>query len=385
MISMGMVSQATGLIFLVFLPEIAPLLSISTKGIGLLLSCGAWGGLIASVFLALRASRSHTVSLMRVWYALTGLFLFIAALASNAAWLMIALAGIGIGRTGAAIVLLIMLPRLFPRSPRRIISFHLAAVSLITVILPVTAGLLLAWSRTAGISPLSVVRIAFLCGGLILLGGCCLFTGKTAEKSCMSKPARSKFKYLKASFFPALICALHGGTDSAIVPWMQPFFTLSFKEHFFPPAWILSGYGVSYLIGRTLLSVLPEGKKENLLLVCPGIAGGSLFLASFLSVSYSVSAALFVCASFICGLQYPVLVGMISREMPKQTQTVLSLSTILTFLLMGCLVFAVGWIAGRTGNVRTGMLILPIGYIAFSAASIVWLRRQPENVDRDKK
>jgi MFS family permease len=173
---------------------------------------------------------------------------------------------------------------------------------------------------------------------------------------------------------PAVLSALHGGTDSVMARWAPTFYGEAFTQVLFPPAWVLSGYALAYFVGRALLSFLPEGRGERLLLIVPGLVGGGLLLAALACRSFGVSAALYVAASLLYGLEFPVLLGIIARRMPAHMGRTIALGGLASYALYGGLSVLVGAIAQAAGDLRPALLICPFGFIAFSLLAALWLK-----------
>lgn len=109
------------------------------------------------------------------------------------------------------------------------------------------------------------------------------------------------------------LASIHPAVDTALYQWSTKWFTDAFAVHAFPPVWILSGSAAGYCLGRVALALLPEGFWERRLLILPGLTGAGFIWAAVSCSAYVPAAALYECSS-AHALEYPVLLGLISRR-----------------------------------------------------------------------
>ena len=365
----------------VFAPALSEILG-DRKALGALFSALAWGGLAGATIGGVIADRFHPVMVLRAGFAVAGASSLLAAGWPCAGVLVPALAAVSAGFAATSVAAFALLPRLVPESPRRIMSANLAVSSFAGIVLPIAAGALLQRAGGAdaacgaGSAELSV-STGYAVLGAVLLGGLILTLGPVADvPRCPPRaavPGGRAVSIRGVVIVAAILGGLHGGVDTTLYQWAPTFLTDSFAERAFPPYWILSAYAVAYFVGRSALAFVREGRWERLLLILPGLIGGALLAASFASRSYAASASLYVAASFFYGIEYPVLMGVLARRAPQALASAMGLMTAAGFVCSGVLSLAVGDLAEWTGSTRAAMLILPCGFVAFSAISAVWV------------
>ena len=114
------------------------------------------------------------------------------------------------------------------------------------------------------------------------------------------------------------------------------------------------------------------------------LAGGGLLLGAVLSTDFTTSAVLYVAASLLYGLEFPVLIGAISRRLPRDLTTVAGLATIASYALFGLLTDLTGRIAADTGQIRYALLIFPFVFMAFGVLAWIWIALEPAHRHNDQ-
>jgi len=369
----------------VFAPMVALHFRLDKASLGLLLSSGAWGGLGGAALFLLFLRRTPDMRIFRVCIGIAGICSMMAALAPRPFYLMAAVAGACGGFVVADIAASTLLPSLISGSPRRVLSAKYACYSLVVIAAPFAGGLLTAWSARLGdAGPMNVLRCVYFVTGTAMLAGCFLFGRRTVFAA---RPAGAPAtQHWTLCLVPAILAALHGGTDSAMARWAPTFYGESFAHALFPPGWVLSGYALAYFLGRTLLSILPEARAERLLLIAPGLGGGCLLMAALVCRSFGASAGFYVGASLLYGLEFPVLIGRVGRHMPAHLGRTIALGSLGTYGLYGGLSILIGEVAQATGDLRTALLICPFGFIAFSVLAAAWTKStvcDPSSIKRN--
>jgi len=90
--------------------------------------------------------------------------------------------------------------------------------------------------------------------------------------------------------------------------------------------------------------------------------------------SFGASAGLYVGANLIYGLEFPVLMGLVARQMPTHMGRTIALGSLLTYALYGGLSVLIGELAQTTGSLQNALLICPFGFIAFGVLAGAWSR-----------
>jgi fucose permease len=163
----------------------------------------------------------------------------------------------------------------------------------------------------------------------------------------------------------ALLTALHVGADTAIFCW-SPSLLDARGPAAVPSAWVLSGFALSALVGRSLLAAMPERFWERRLLVAPGVVAAALLLAVLLGApGFGATFVLLVAACSCYGLEYPALLGFIARGDPAGFPLKLS-ATAAGGAVGGWLVTALIALAAPSSGLAAAMLIAPACLVAFS-------------------
>jgi MFS family permease len=372
-------SRPLAAIALVALPSLAglPMSTVSLfpgdlHGIGsaAAFAAVAWGSAVGIIIAGLITEWAQPRAALR-WSLLLAAVGLAAASAVHGVALALAIGGACAGLAGIPVAAAALLPRLWPDAPRRLYALQLATMSSAMIVFPVLADALHAPFHARG---LGIAAPVFLACAIVFA------IASFRLPPMASRPARDQEPAGKPSLalilaLAATMGALHGGVDNTLFQWAPSFYAGSFGTAPFPPAWILSGFSASYVIGRLLLGILPDGVGERALLIVPGIAGGTLLLCALSSSSYQASAALYVAASLCYGLEYPALIGAIGRFAPRRLGAVLAASSAGSALIWAALTPLVGALAGTT-SLRKALMMLPVGYIAFGAlgALLVALR-----------
>jgi fucose permease len=163
-----------------------------------------------------------------------------------------------------------------------------------------------------------------------------------------------------------ILAALHVGGDTAMYLWAPSLLAALPGPAPLPPAWVLSGIAVAYLVGRVAMAAAPEGLWERRLLVLPGM-GATALLAIALggSCGFAATFALLVAASSCYGLEYPALVGVLARRDPSAFPAALSACN-LGGAIGGALMTSQVGLANASVGVASALLIAPACFFAFS-------------------
>jgi MFS family permease len=370
--ALAAVSTVPYLMIAVCAPGLAESLNYSKADLGRLFSAMAWGGLAGSACGGLCASRCDAAKAFRISLLVTGIS-FLAAGSCASPRMLAALIPLGVGAASAtSVVASTLVPLLAPSHARRVFSMSLAAGALAGILVPLAGAALLSGAGGDGWPSADILSRTFCVCGVAMLAGAMLRIPLTSPAPTEPLASGSNSTEWREIAIAVLLVTLHGTSDSVMYQWAPTFFQESFPVHAFHPGLILSGHCAAYFVGRCLLSALPEGKWERLLLVLPGAASFVLLNASFLCSAYIPAAVLYVCASFCYGLEYPALMGIVART-PRRVGSVVALTAIVGCATTALTTALIGSLAAQSG-VRSAMLLLPLGFLGFSAVAFVWSR-----------
>ena len=372
-IALSAVVQSWGTLLVAFSPSLqADLLSGSTAKLGLLYSLVAWAGMFGTIGGGFLSDRFGPSWVLQASLGIGAAASVVTGLVSNASGFYVSVSCLTFALYAASIGVTSLLPRLSNGSSRRILSVQLAATGLLTMLLPLMVGAL--QIRSGNSSTASFRTSCFITAAALIAGYAFTRSDLKSSESIASRESVdvTRCGSLGALAVVVLLSAVHISIDSTIWSFVPSFFQ-SFESHPFPPAWILSGYAGGYLLSRIFLSVLPEGRRETILLIAPGLAAAVLEAVGFRSGSFLTASVCYWSASLFCGLEYPVLLGFAARHLPRRFGTALAAGGAVGGFLCGVLSFVVGKAGEHPGGLDSAMSILPLGFALFSVIALVWI------------
>lgn len=329
---------------------------------GMLFNLTLAGSCVGTLVGGAWVARTDPLAVLRI--ALPSAALATALVGLSPGWRFLALTLPGMASLLAIVYLAVtaLISRQHPRGTRRRLSVQLMVLSGMGVLLPLAAG----WIA-ARCTPPAALHAWALMTGVIAAG---LASLVPSLRRCRLQPLRPP---VRAGSSPrwrnlgwaGILAALHVGADTALFCW-APILLAGFGPAPIPPAWVLSGYALSYLIGRSLLAALPERLWGRGLLVAPGLVAAAVLLPVLIRPpGFFPGFLLLVLASFFYGLEYPSLLGHLATR--DQASFPLTLSaTAMGGALGGWLSTAVVGAAAPRFGLATALLVAPACLASFS-------------------
>ena len=367
----------------VFRGELQRYLRINDYQFGLFFSLGPLCGAVAVFLGGAMVRRLGAVRIIRfgLWGAAAGTALLAAA---GPNWHAALAAGvICSASTGMlSIAANVYITKLFPRAQRRVLSLNLAIIGAGGIVLPVLAeGLLALPAHVPGLTFGHVYRVSFLIVAVLLVWASSRYRGGRHHAGVHRAAGGGLVNWRQfilpwqVAWLVGLMC-LHGATDATINVWMSKFLAGgSFTRHPVAPGLVLAGFSLSYLVSRTILSMLPESWGRRSLLVLPGIVGGSLLLAGILSRNYWLTAGSYVLAGFCWSSELPAMMGRMADSGKGHFAAALALRQIADGLLSAATLYGAGSAFAFVGESSTWMVMatLACGFIMVGIGGGLWI------------
>jgi hypothetical protein len=186
-----------------------------------------------------------------------------------------------------------------------------------------------------------------------------------------------------------LLSAIHVLSDATMGSWFPIYAKERFGEALRHPGDVMALCALAYVVSRSILVFVPEGRGRRTLLLLPGLVGGSILLAAIWADSPVALFWGYPLAAFAWSAQYPALMGEAARRTPRYVSSLLAVSMILAQVSTAAVTYGVGyfiktastteamvdalrWIVGAELNVpwwmpdhRWAITIAPLGFILF--------------------
>lgn len=345
---------------------------ISEGRLGLLLSSGAIGSLFSLLLVGPATDRLGPRRMLQCCIAGTGLAFLIAGLGRSLLAFQAGLVLSGFFGAAEAVSLPTFLICLYPQMRRRMVTVSLISLAAPGIILPIVAERLLAMAEAGSIAFTTALHGPFLIGGIVLvIGQFLLSLAQGAGEEAVPENGRPQFKLRSVLTGPALLiilmATLHAGADNAVYGWLPKFMRGEWEVLPIGAGVMLGLYSAAYAISRLILASLPEGWGQRLFLVAPGPIGGVLLIAAIWLGGPLALAIAYPVAAFFISLEYPTLLAEIRESSAARFSAIYGASIWTTSLLTILNVNMIGQIGERTGDLRTGLTIAALGFIAFGA------------------
>lgn len=360
---------------------------ISLAQFGFILSIGTLPAAAGTFFSGILVDRLGPIRVLRA--ALVGTAAGMAFMALGWSWglMLAAVCVVTCFAQTLAVTVPAYLAQVFPAHQRRAFSFMLAAVGLVGMIYPLLVEFLLHLHKThpsisfASIlhGPFAVLAVLFLVAAVSFKGQALLDRAPGPTPPDAATATRLGWRTLSASTLVLIgLLTLHGIADCAIFMWIPRVLESgSFPVKTFVPGVVLAGYSCAYLVSRGILSILPEHKGARLLMVAPGLLGGTAFLVGLLSRNQAALSVAYVVAAFLWSLEFPAILAMAARRAPGHFGAIIAISGIITSLgtfLIGTWMGAMGEVVGEN---RLWLILIPPACLfpAVGLGGAWWLSR----------
>jgi len=359
----------------VAMPILAPALErefgLREGALGVLLSAGAAGGVCGGLLGGWLADRFGRLRVLR-WLVLAAAGGGLLCAAGVGRWaLTFGLIAFGFGQGGLVVAWGSLLSSLYPERRRAGFSALLVASAAAGIGFPFLVTPLQSAYMSGRASFGVAVGLPFGVAAVALALAAAVLATVTDDRN-QAPAARGEPPAKREALRPEIVAvalvmlltALHGTADNVLCTWMPRYLTVAFRVHPFPPGWVMSFYSAAYLAGRTSLMLLPDRLGRRALLVLPGLVAGPLCLAGLWSGSFSLTAAAYVAATCLYGLEYPALMALASQRFPGRFATVYGLMN-----AAGAVSVVGVWATGRwtqaVGSMRPALSAAAGGFLAF--------------------
>lgn len=343
---------------------------ISEGRLGFLLSSGAIGSLFSLLLVGPATDRLGPRRMLQICLAGTGAAFVVAGLSRSLLFFQAGLILAGFFGAAEAVSLPTFLICLYPRARRRMVTVSLISLALPGIVLPVLAERLLAMADAGALSFATALHGPFLVGGIVLVAGQFLlsFAGHAGEED-VPDGDRPEFRLRSVLTAPALLiilmATLHAGADNAIYGWLPKFLQSEWNTLPIGTGIMLGLYSAAYSISRLGLASLPEGWGQRTFLVLPGPIGGILIISAIWFGGPLMVALAYPIAAFFISVEYPTLLAEIRESSPARFSAIYGASVWTTSLLTILNVNLIGQVGQRMGDLRVGLTIAALGFIAF--------------------
>ncbi len=358
---------------------------ISEARLGFLLSSGAIGSLFSLLLVGPATDRLGPRRMLQVCLAGTGIAFLVAGFGRSLLVFQTGLILAGFFGAAKAVSLPTFLICLYPQWRRRMVAVSLISLSVPGIVLPVLAERLLAMAEADMLQFATALHGPFIIGGIVLVAGQFLlsFAGDIAEEDTPEEE-RPEFSLRSVLTAPALLiilmATLHAGADNAIYGWLPKFLESEWDALPIGTGVMLGLYSAAYAGSRLGLAALPEGWGQRVFLVLPGPIGGILLIAAIWLGGPLMVALTYPIAALFISVEYPTLLSEIRESSPARFSAIYGASIWTTSLLTILNVNLIGLVGERTGDLRVGLTIAALGFIAFGVLAYFTRMGCPEGL-----
>lgn len=344
---------------------------ISEGRLGFLLSSGAIGSLFSLLLVGPATDRLGPRVMLQCCLAGTGLAFLVAGIGRSLLVFQVGLILAGFFGAAKAVSLPTFLICLYPEFRRRMVTISLISLAVPGIALPIVAERLLAMAQAGAMEFTTVLHGPFVVGGIILVAGQFLLSlsGEAGTEDTERAADGPDFKLRSVLTLPALLiilmATLHAGADNAIYGWLPKFLRSEWEILPIGTGVMLGLYSAAYAVSRLGLAALPEGWGQRAFLVLPGPVGGVLLIAAIWTGGPLMVALAYPLAALFISVEYPTLLAEIRETSPARFSAIYGASIWTTSLLTILNVNLIGQVGQRTGDLRVGLTIAALGFIAF--------------------
>ncbi len=345
--------------------------------LGFLLSSGAIGSLLSLLLVGPATERLGARRMLQLCLFGTGVAFVVAGIGRSLYVFQAGLVLAGFFGAAKAVSVPTFLICLYPDLRRRMVTVSLISLAIPGISFPVLGQWLLARVAEDGLPFAAVLHGPFLVTGIILVVGQFLlgFSGKTVEERAAQAGDRPEFRLRDVLTAPALLiilCAtLHAGADNAVYGWLPTFLESEWEVLPIGTGVMLGLYSLAYAVSRMILAALPEGRGQRAFLVAPGPIGGALLIVALWFAGPLAIALIYPLAAFMISVEYPALLAEIRESTPARFSAIYGASIWTTSVMTILNVNLIGQLGQRTGDLRVGLTIAALGFIAFGAIALL--------------
>ena len=361
----------------VFRQYLLEYLGIGDREFGLMFGLAAAAALVPALFAGWLADSWGARRVVR--WSLVGCAVSLGLLAISGAWWIVMAGALALNRLFSVPLDLAantFLVHLYPNRTRRIVSLNLAVRSASEM---VVTTLCECWLKLVqalpAVSFAVVLHVPFAALAAVFAAGSFLYRG--SENLPRLRWSWRSLRLSRRSGALVALMALHGAADGTLFTWMPrylggPSFT---ETGFLKPGMVLSAFSLAYLVSRLGLAGVPEGSGRRLLMVAPGLVGGTLAIAGFLSGRYNWAALGYVVGGLCWSLEYPMMVSVMAEVERERFGSALAVASLATAALGALAVSLAGQAVALLGPERmTGVMVaLAGGFPIVGAGGALWL------------
>ena len=320
----------------------------------------------------------------------------------------------------------VYLARLFPSRCRRMISLYMAMSAMVHVVAPLMAGGFIWAAETYdSVSFGHVLHLPFVAVAVLLLAGSTLYTRRNARTGDglsagpepddqagapggeghppQEQPIVSRPLLNTSTVLLLLMLLVHSMCDWGSYSWMalvldktspapgtliRPEALLSVKGLSYCVNWfashprlVLVGYGVVYVISRSLLAAMPERFGRRTMMLLPGLLGGGAFLTGLLCRSHTAMVIGYILGAALWSVEFPVIIAILAERYASSFGRLIAINHLALGAASFVVVNTMGWLGEALGDERLWMILLipAIGFPFVSLFGFLWLlneRRQ---------
>ncbi len=351
--------------------------SLEYGGLGMLLSAGAVGGLVAVVLVGLIAQLWDVRQLLMGILSGIGLSYLLLGLGRNLAAFSTGLVLLGLFMAALSISVPAFLIKSYPALKRRMLTVSMISSAVPGALFPLLAQYLLGSVGADGTNasfarllhiPLLICGIGVLVSPVVLaaLGG-----NPTMNRQNERAARRIRWRDLTrvSTLGIFVLMGLHASADEGVAKWFPMLLESQGRALPLAPGLVLSLYSVAYFVSRLVLAALPEGYLQRLLLVLPGPVGGLLLILGVWSGNLLLMCLALPLGGLFWSLEYPVVLTEVAHRAGDEFPSWYA-AAMLVFQAMGVVcVNLVGQLGQATGDLRIGISAAAAGFILFGIGS----------------
>jgi len=373
--------------------------ALSLPEFGLMLGIGGISGCIGTFVIGILLTKREPLALLFpvLWGLVAGMGL--AALGWRYELMLFAVAVTGAFASALAIMVPVILVKVYPQQHRRALALQLAVSGFCGMLFPlVVEGLFKVCKVQPSIGFAYVFHIPLGCLCLVLATITLLLGHKKdkiiAQIGMLQTPRAPSslstgFKLFRSGFGGCTLLLwlliLHSICDSSIGTWFPTVIDSGcFTGDGVPPGIILSAVSGTYLISRILLGLIPEEMGKDFGMFLPGILGGTVMLLGILSLNPLLLGGAYILGAFLWSVEFPILLATLAKEHPNFFGAAMAINSIVTSFAMLPIGLGIGKFGELLGNGQMWMVLLPFacGFICVGIGGGLWLFTKRADVRR---